>query len=187
MLKIITWNCNGAFRKKYKLLAEFDADILVIQECENPELSKDSEYLSFAANYLWIGDNKNKGLGIFAKASIHIEKLFWSNIYESHPVKYFLPVLINGSQTLVAVWAHKNNSPTFGYVGQIWKYFQLNSTKISNSIIIGDFNSNKIWDCWDRWWNHSDVVSIFQKNNLASVYHELHNEKQGEETIKTFY
>jgi exonuclease III len=34
-MKITTWNCNGAFRKKYHLLEDFGADILVIQECED--------------------------------------------------------------------------------------------------------------------------------------------------------
>lgn len=186
-MKIITWNCNGAFRNKYEFLNEFDADILIIQECENPILSKDISYKEFAKNHLWIGNNKNKGLGVFAKEFIKIEKLHWSNIYENHAVNYFLPILINEKQTLIAIWAHKNNSPTFGYVGQIWKYFQINSINIQKSIIIGDFNSNKIWDCWDRWWNHSDVVAIFEKNNLESIYHKLNNEKHGEETLKTFY
>jgi exonuclease III len=36
-LKILTWNCNGAFRRKFDALLQFDADIIVIQECEDPE------------------------------------------------------------------------------------------------------------------------------------------------------
>jgi len=26
-LKVITWNCNGAFRRKFDKLREFDADV----------------------------------------------------------------------------------------------------------------------------------------------------------------
>ena len=43
-MKIITWNCNGAFRKKFESLVDEDADILVIQECENPAETKDINY-----------------------------------------------------------------------------------------------------------------------------------------------
>ena len=64
-MKIISWNCNGAFRKKYILLDSFNADILIIQECENPIESKDSEYKNWASNFLWIGDSKNQGIGVF--------------------------------------------------------------------------------------------------------------------------
>ena len=35
-MKIITWNCNGAFRKKYHTLDKYHADILIIQECGKP-------------------------------------------------------------------------------------------------------------------------------------------------------
>ncbi|MFD1630666.1 endonuclease/exonuclease/phosphatase family protein [Pseudopedobacter beijingensis] len=186
-MKIITWNCNGAFRNKYSSLDCFNADVLVIQECENPFISNDVSYKHFAKNHIWIGNNKHKGLGIFAKEEIKIKSLDWSNIYETHPVNYFLPVQINHTQTLIAVWAHHNNSPTFGYIGQLWKYLQINADKLKNSIIIGDFNSNKIWDCWDRWWNHSEVVNILKNNGIESAYHKLYNENHGEEVQKTFF
>ena len=33
-MKLITWNCNGTFRKKNHLFDDYD--ILIVQECENP-------------------------------------------------------------------------------------------------------------------------------------------------------
>lgn len=186
-MKIVTWNCNGAFRQKYKYVCEFDADIYVIQECENPAESKDKEYNEWAKNYLWIGDNKSRGLAVFAKEETKLENLGWTNRFEGHNVKYFLPCKINGKYDLLAVWTHRNNSPNFGYIGQMWKYLQINRDNIRNSFIIGDFNSNSIWDQWDRWWNHSDVVKQLNDLGIESYYHKFTGEYQGKETIPTLF
>ena len=186
-MKIITWNCNGAFRNKFEYFFPFEADILIIQECENPVHTNDLKYKTFAKNYFWIGKNKNKGLGIFAKENILIEKLDWSNEYDDHQVNYFLPIIINRKQKLLALWAHHNDSPTFEYIGQVWKYLKINHQNIDNTILVGDFNSNAIWDVWDRWWNHTDVVKSLYDKEVNSAYHSFFNEEQGKETIKTFY
>ena len=89
-MKIISWNCNQAFREKFKHLLKFNADICIIQECENPFEAKDKEYKKYASNYLWVGDSKNKGLGIFAAKNLKLQKLNWTNVYESCSAKYFL-------------------------------------------------------------------------------------------------
>jgi endonuclease/exonuclease/phosphatase family metal-dependent hydrolase len=88
---------------------------------------------------------------------------------------------------LLAVWTHRNNSPNFGYIGQFWKYLQLNKTKFNKIVIAGDFNSNTIWDEWDRWWNHTDVVNELKENGIHSLYHEFNGEMQGKESIPTLY
>ena len=186
-MKIITWNCNGAFRKKFEYISTLDADIYVIQECENPTESKHQKYQEWAENYIWIGDTKNKGLGIFAKPKFKLEKLEWTNQFKDHSVKHFLPCKINETFNLLAIWTHRNNSPNFGYIGQLWKYLQINKDKLNNSILIGDFNSNTIWDEWDRWWNHSDVVKELKELGIESFYHKFTSEIQGKETKPTLY
>lgn len=186
-MQLLSWNCNGAFRKKYQHLDFFNADIYVIQECENPASSKDVNYIAWAENYLWIGDSKNKGIGVFAKNGNTLAQLDWSNTYQDHTVKHFLPCRINDSFDLLAVWLHQNNSPTFGYIGQLWKYLQVNKSKMRNTVLIGDFNSNARWDVWDRWWNHSDVVRELNEIGLESLYHKYFRESQGQETTSTFY
>ena len=186
-MKIVTWNCNGAFRKKFKYISDFNADIYIIQECENPEESKHKEYQDWAENYLWIGDTKNKGLAIFAKPEFELKKLNWSNQYQDHFVKHFLPCTINQDFDLLSVWTHKNNSPNFGYIGQLWKYLQVNKYKLNKTIIAGDFNSNTIWDEWDRWWNHSDVVKELEEIGIESLYHRFTGLEQGQEETPTLY
>ena len=186
-MKIITWNCNGAFRNKYENLSAFSADIYVIQECEDPARANNEGYSKWRQNHLWIGDNKNKGLGIFAKDDIDLTPLNWPNQYQDHIVKYFLPCRINQEFNLLAVWAHYNNSPTFGYIGQFWKYLQVNKSRFEDIIILGDLNSNKIWDKWDRWWNHSNVIEQLEETGIESLYHHFNQELQGEETLPTFF
>jgi exonuclease III len=186
-MRIVTWNCNGALRKKFENILDFNADIYIIQECENPTETQHKKYQEWAENYLWIGENKNKGLAIFARPSIKLEKLDWTNKFKDHYVKYFLPCKINQDFDLLAVWTHRNNSPNFGYIGQLWKYLQVNKDKLNTTIIAGDFNSNTIWDEWDRWWNHSDVVMELKELGIESFYHKLTREPQGNETKPTLY
>ena len=66
-MRIISWNCNGKLRDKFSEISKYDADIYVIQECENPRQTNSLPYKQFAANYIWKGDLSYKGLGVFAK------------------------------------------------------------------------------------------------------------------------
>jgi exonuclease III len=183
-MKIVTWNCNGAFRKKFQMIDRFDADLYVIQECEKPENSTDG-YRSWSGTNFWRGENKHKGLGIFAKQGVEITLLPW----EDGGLQLFLPVRVNDRFNLVAVWTKQANSPTFGYIGQLWKYLELHKDKLAagNAVLCGDLNSNKIWDVWDRWWNHSDVVRELGNANMQSLYHLATGEEQGVESTPTFF
>ena len=201
-MKIVSWNCNGAFRNKAKLLDQFNADILIIQECEDPSRSS-KIYNEWAGSYLWIGDSKNKGLGIFARNGNQVQKLNWkgeidlsfnklngkSISIKNDYLKYFTPCLINNEFHMLGIWATKSIFENFEYIGQIWLYLQIHKEKLKNQkqIICGDFNSNSIWDKWDRFWNHSDVVNELRKRQIESLYHYKSGEKYGNETNYTFY
>lgn len=184
-MKLATWNCNGALRNKLPAVFELDVDIFVIQECEDPARSKSAEYKAWAVNYLWRGENKNRGVGIFAKTHI---KLVAATL-DPGSLESFLPCWINDSVLLLAVWTRQANSPTFQYIGQLWKYIQVHRKILAcnTTVIIGDLNSNVRWDKWDRWWNHSDVVRELENIGLQSAYHHCRNQLQGAESEPTFF
>ena len=71
-MKIVTWNCNSKFSKKFPAILEEDADIYVIQECDNPLIVNSDEYLEFASNYFCVGEIQYYDIGIYAKDNIKL-------------------------------------------------------------------------------------------------------------------
>jgi exonuclease III len=199
-MRIVSWNCGGGLRKKVDRLDALAADIVIVQECENPEHHAQF-YRDWAGDCLWTGHNKNKGLGVFSKTGIKLTPLNWNGSFEiqgfraQHPahrwsteeLELFLPFRVNDEFNVLAVWT--KSAEVFRYIGQFWKYLQIHHKDLmsSNVMIIGDFNSNTIWDKSGRWWNHSDVVAELSRMNIFSLYHYLRQEEQGSESSKTFY
>ena len=180
-MRIVSWNCCGKFREKFTKLTELDADIYVIQECENPETATHQEYKKFAENALWQGYTPSRGLGVFPRSSLSAKQLGWENCL----LRHFMPVAINGL-TLLAVWACRP------YIEEYAIYQAIHYDKFnSEMVVIGDLNSNKIWDKKSAripsGRSHSDVVSRLAQKGLCSAYHYINGENQGEETRPTFY
>ncbi|HIX02422.1 MAG TPA: hypothetical protein H9861_06670 [Candidatus Ligilactobacillus excrementigallinarum] len=177
-MKIVSWNAGMKFREKFKILDEYyHADLYVIQECEDPARTKNKEYQKFAQNYLWIGDNKNKGLGVFARKNKKLEMIEIDN----HYLRYILPFKF-GNENFFGIWA------CMRYVEDLVVYFSIYQKMLTKSpIIIGDFNSNVIWD--KKHGNRTQTVlnENLEKYGLYSAYHYLNHEKQGEEVQATFY
>jgi len=188
-MKIITWNCNMAFRKKAALVHKFKPDILVIPECEHPEkMIFDNENLK-PNSWLWFGSNQNKGLGIFAYGDLKFK------VHRKHnpELKTIIPITVSNNTgirfTLFAIWAYNPLDPDGTYVTQVWKavnhYGRLLRRK--QTLLIGDFNSNTIWDLPRREGNHSTVVKLLEKKGIHSTYHRHFNQEQGRELHPTLY
>ena len=174
LLKILFWNCNCAFRKKYNIIQPYAADICVIAECENPKLY---DFSGFNYKSVWIGDNKTKGLAVFAKPELSLERLNWLD----SSLRYYLPFKVNNT-VIVAVWAKKP------YIEGYYEWQSINTGNINdNCIVIGDFNSNSIWDHMHGKRNHTAVVKMLNDKGLVSAYHVLAKEQQGAENNNTFY
>lgn len=184
-MKIVSWNCNGGFRKKFHILEHLNADIIIVQECEDPSQSKSAEYIDWSNNYLWIGKSKHKGIGVFAKKESTVKFIN----HDAGSLKIFLPFTVNNDLSVLAVWTQGTESGAFRYIGQLWQYLQLhkNFFKSGKHLIIGDFNSNKIWDRKRGIGNHSLVVDELKEIGIFSTYHQHYGFDQGSEEHPTFF
>lgn len=187
-MKIVCWNCNGAFRKKISIFDKADIDLFIIQECEHPSKFVKQHVIKPDQNVYWFGDDLNKGLGIIHSSKLKIE------VDQSYnpAFKHVIPIKISYSKRkihLLAIWANNKEDLKNRYVGQVWKAIHHYETILrkKNIILAGDFNSNAIWDRKGRIGNHSDVVAHLKKRKINSLYHLHHLENHGSETIPTFY
>ena len=177
-----------AFRKKAHVILEYKPDILIVPECEHPDkLIFNSDFIN-PTDILWFGTNQSKGLAIFSFNNYKI------NVLGNHNplLKMIIPISVKGEQiefTLFAIWANNPKDPDGAYIEQVWKalnhYDDL--LNITNTILIGDFNSNTIWDKKFRISNHSNVVSRLESINIYSSYHIFHKQIQGQEHHPTLY
>lgn len=187
-MKIITWNCNMAFRKKAHLILAYKPDILIVPECEHPEKLIFPEDTRKPADILWFGKNKNKGLAIFSYSNYRFKVLDNHN----QSLQMIIPITVTGGQftfNLFAIWANNPTDRDGQYVEQIWKAIHHYDSLLTDTktILVGDFNSNKIWDRKRRQGNHSNVVKFLEDKGIFSSYHFYYKQVQGKEEHPTLY
>jgi len=187
-MKIITWNCNMAFRKKANLILAHKPDIVIIPECENPDKLKFEPGLPIPDDIFWFGKNQNKGLGVFSYGNYKFQ------LGETYNPDYriVLPLIATNKKfafTLFAIWANNPQDRGFEYIGQVWKAlnFYKNVLKNKRTILVGDFNSNTIWDKPRREGNHSTVVKFLASKGIHSAYHKFFKQRQGQEEHRTLF
>jgi len=187
-MKIIHWNCQGAFRKKNAEILKYKPDIIIITECENPSRLKFGKLFPAPEDYFWYGDNVNKGVGFFFYNGVRyrINKDFNSKF------RFIIPLVIeykNLKFNLFGIWAMGDSKKrTERYVGQIWQAVNHYENQLKEpSILIGDFNSNQIWDQKKRIGNHTDVVNKLLEYDIHSLYHLQMSIQHGQELDPTFF
>ena len=177
-----------AFRKKYQKVMDLKPDLLVLQECEND--GKLKEHLA-STNYnqlIWYGKNPHKGVAIISFNEVEIEL----NAKHNTEFEYIIPLRLRANERLVdlyAIWAMPHESGIArSYVGQIWSAINFYSDDLNReSILIGDFNSNAIWDRKRRVGDHSDVINFLNDRDIYSIYHQKTKSNHGAEKHPTLY
>ena len=176
------------FRKKAKFILAYKPGILIVPECEHPDKLLFAPTISKPTDYLWFGKNKHTGLGIFSYSD------FKFKVQENHnqDIQLIIPITAyNETQefNLFAIWANNPKDKDGPYVEQIWKaiHFYKDAIKDANTILVGDFNSNTIWDKKHRDSNHSNVVQVLAEKGIYSTYHNHFKDEQGAEEQPTLY
>ena len=187
-MKVITWNCNMAFRKKASFILEHKPDILVVPECEHPDKLLFEGDVQKPTQSIWFGKNLNKGIGIFSFNGYELKVL--KNYKDS--LRYIIPISVSHSThtyNLFAIWANNVEDKEGRYVEQIWKSLDCYDKFISgkNTMLIGDFNSNTIWDKEHKLASHSLVVKRLAEKGIHSSYHLYQGQIQGSEKHPTLY
>ena len=187
-MKIVTCNSQRNFINSFKEIKKENADIYVIQECENPKTTKDDEYDEFASNYIWVGDNEYYGLGIFAKDDVKLSLVD----LDDNGLRYFIPVTVNDDFNLLGVWTNPNmkNNKVVNYPKEITKYYEEHKDSEffnENMIICGDFNCDVSLTDKRHGKNVYEMMDKLSEVGLIDVYHYLNDEIQGEETKATFF
>ena len=187
-MRVVTWNCARAFRKKVGKALNLRPDIVVVPECENPSTCKDKAWLSDFTEWRWFGDNNTQGVGLFFCREVQLVEQRPSGSEIKFIEMY--DVIASGLEfTIIPVWANNAQSPKFRYIGQVWQFLEKYKHELEGRevILIGDLNSNKIWDKASRWWNHSDVVRVLKEIGIESLYHVYKDVEHGSEPENTFF
>jgi len=177
-----------AYRKKANLILAHKPDIAIIPECEHPDKLKFEPNVPLPNDLFWFGNNRNKGLGVFSYSDYRFQL---KNIHNPE-FRTVLPLKVTNEKlefTLFAIWANNPQDKGYEYIGQLWKAVNFYSELLRNkkTMLVGDFNSNTIWDKPRREGNHSTVVNLLAKKGITSTYHKFFNQMQGQENHKTLF
>lgn len=161
IMRIVTWNCHhGESRASVSELDRLGADISVLQECSAPASTDDQ--------CVYFKKTSRQGVCVSAKGPWRIEAVPCSE----HVLDSAYPVAISGPRSfhMLAIWAQK--SP--GYVRAILNALDHygDFLRSAPSVIVGDFNSNPIWDHGNRATNHTALSKrLGDEFGLISAFH----------------
>ncbi len=176
-MRIVSWNCNGAFARKLPALEGFNADLLVVQEASE----RDILALDSPATH-WVGKG-HRGLAVIGQNGV----TFRVDPSWDPSLPWFTPVHV-GDLRILAVWASVLTTSR-RYVRLIHEALDVYEGFLDHphAMIIGDLNSNTVFDVKHRGRSHTDLVNRLSTMGFTSVWHHQRLEAHGEESRPTFY
>lgn len=176
-MRIVSWNCAMGFSKKRSLVEALEPDIAVLAEVSEKHIAETD-----APFKAWVGSNPNKGLGVIG---------FTNRSYALHDagslLPWHIPFRVDG-MNIIGLWAHVRDKD-LKYVRVAHEVVDRHADFLASgpSLLVGDFNSNTVWDKVHPGRNHSMLVSKLHELGLQSVYHRAGSVAHGAETAKTYF
>lgn len=188
-MKIVVWNCNQGLHRKADSVLGLSPDLAII-----PEAARQARTLTTkASGSLWIGEEKNKGLGIYSFGEFRIEL---HSCYDKR-LQWVAPIVVTGPAhfLLLATWALNDQAsekhPQQGPKGQVAAALQVYKDQIDGSgmplVVAGDFNGCVSWDKREKHSMHFNTVRDLTNHGLVSAYHSSRKVAQGNEPDPTYW
>jgi hypothetical protein len=176
-MRIVCWNCNGGFDRKFAAIHALAPDLLVIQEASR----RHCEALA-PGPFFWTGRG-HRGLAVLSCSGqgLSLDPAF------DPALPYFLPVKVDGMH-LFAVWASVLTS-SLRYVRLLHHALDHYAAFVEHhpGILLGDLNSSTVFDAKHRHANHTQLVARLARLGYTSLWHDQTGERHGEESRPTFY
>ena len=186
-MKILCWNSEGSLIDKEEAIISLNPDIAIIPESEYLRNINSDKYHLKAKQHLWFPrGERNKVLSVLIYGNYKMD------VYDYFKKEYkiIVPLSITGKTTfdLYAIYANNPEDPDNQYIEQVLKAINHYHDKLNdNCMLIGDFNSNIIFDKTYNNTYHSQVIELLNKKHIYSCYHSYFKEEPGKETMPTLY
>jgi exodeoxyribonuclease III len=186
-MRLITWNCKGAFHRKHDFVATLRPDILIVPECGKTSCVMQPFDSAPVQSFEWFGSNPRKGLAVISYGDYSLE------VHPSYDPRFqwIVPLSVSGPATFVlfAVWTLPLGNVGGRYVRPLFEAYDFYKPVIDTSEVVwaGDFNSSFVFDKPSRRYKFRDFVSLLGQHGLHSLYHHQRECAHGEEQDHTFY
>ena len=102
-MRLITWNCKGAYRRKHGFISALNPDLVIVPECERMSGIDQELGAPVLRSFLWFGSEPKKGLGVLSYGDYTVE--VHPAYVERH--KWIVPLNVTGATSflLFAVWS----------------------------------------------------------------------------------
>jgi exodeoxyribonuclease-3 len=187
-MRLITWNCRGAFHKKHQLLTELRPDVAIVQECAAPAILADLAPGWQYRSCDWYSDGAKKGLAVFTFGEWTLERhSMWNPAFHM-----FLPESVRGPMNfnLLAAWAFNGRAgsavPNPRSTREAVDYYRDFLSK-GQGVLAGDLNASVVWDRPRGKKRFGDVDAALRELGLCSGFHATAGCDLGTEREKTHF